>query len=288
MITTIFKFLFASMFFTSLMSAAQNGTVAGALGEGEHATYDLNVWKGKEQLITKLTKGGELFEFVRVSKEEFQIRQAGEEGEIFFKFSTEFDDRGVILEQGKMVDILRSQDTVTALFYGNSGYFLIEASNKPPELKKSQVRLIPKPVRVHNWTRTFRVWATDYYADTDIGDEISHKVTSAKLADFRKIEFIHRDRNGKATPADIFTFQGETLYKNGKEHRKVPVNNFITEEGELLSNFERALHDVNIRAKFLKYFDKAELISVFSNASTPQIQERLMELVEKVYEQPKK
>ena len=36
-------------------------------------------------------------------------------------------------------------------------------------------------------------------------------------------------------------------------------------------------------AKKLKFFDKAELISAFSNASDPQIQEKLNALVEKVY-----
>lgn len=261
----------------------------GGLGSGKHFPYELTRWQGKEQLITKLTKGGEVYEFVRVSKEEFHVRQAGADAEVFFKFNTEFQDGGVILSEGKLVDLLKTQENVTALMYGEQGYFLIEAAKKAPEPKKGQIYIISKPIRVQNWHRTFVAVSTDYYLDLDeVRYPLSTKIASARLLEPRKMEFVYRDKNGNEGNTDIFFYREDTLFKNGKELRKALVLNGISDETYWLKSMERALNDKDERAEYLKYYTKDELISAFSNASSPEIHKKLIELLDQVYTPPKK
>ncbi len=286
--TTVFALLFG---FFCFACEARSADVAGGegLGSGEHFPYDLKIWKGKEQLVTRLAKKSEVYEFVRVSKEEFQVRQSGDAGEIFFRFNTEFLDGGVILANGRLVDLLKTQETVSALMYGDQGYFLIEATKNAPELKRGQIYIIPKPIRVHHWNRTFLARSTDYYQDLmEVRYPLSEKIASASLLESRKIEFVYRDQNGKKGVADVFHFKGDTLFKNGKELRKAVVFEFIGNEKSWLSGLESALHDKDSRAKHQKYYDKDELLLAFSNASSTEIHKKLVTLVEELYGQTKK
>ncbi len=262
----------------------------GGLGTGQHFPYELTRWHGKEQLVTKLEKAGEVYEFVRVSKEEFQVRQAGAAGELFFRFNTEFTEGGVILANGKLVDMFKTQDTATALMYGEQGYFLIEASKKTPELKKGQIYILPKQIRVENWHRTFLARSRDYYQGIDsVRYPLSDKIVSVRLLDPRKIEFVYKDPSNKEGVADVFFYKGDTLIKNEKELvKRALVTDCISKDETWISELERALHDKDERAEYLKYYAKDELISAFSNASSPEIQKKLIELVEQVYASPKK
>ena len=271
-------------------ACADDHTSVGGLGSGEHFPYELTRWHGKEQLVTKLEKAGAVYEFVRVSKEEFQIRQAGDTPDVFFKFNTELNDGGVILMNGKLVDLLKTQDKVAALMYGDSGYFLIEASQEIPELKKGQIYIISKPIRAQNWHRTFMARSRDYYHGADeVRYPLSDKVASAKLLDSRKIEFIYKDLHGKAGNADVCFYKDATLFKNNKEVvKEAIVTDYISDDKSWLSGLERMLQDKDVRAIRTKYYDKHELISAFSNASSPEIHKKLIELVEQVYASPKK
>lgn len=281
--------LLVTVFCIKYAACADDNTRAGGLGSGVHFPYELKRWHGKEQLVTKLEKAGEVYEFVRVSKEEFHVRQSGSAAEVFFKFNTEFPDGGVILSQGKLVDLLKKQETVSALMYGDNGYFLIEASLKTPVPKKGQIYIIPKPIRVNNWKRNFVAVSTDYYLDLEeVRYPLSTKIASARLLEPRKIEFVYRDKNGKEGATDIFFYKEDTLFKNGKELRKALTMDGSSNETYWLESMERALHDKDERAEYLKYYAKDELISAFSNASSPEIHKKLVKLVDQVYALPKK
>lgn len=276
------KTVFALLIFVQAASADE--VISGGLGSGEHRPYKIDEWSGSEQLITRLKKPSDVYEFVRVSRDAFEIRLGSGKSEVLFRFNRLFNDGGSIWNEAKLIDIFRDKDHVSALMYGERGYYLVAASAKSPLLEKGEFYAQPKLLQVENWYLVSSVHSRDYYGDREVRYPLSSKIGSVKLLGPNVIEFTYRQADGKDLAPDVFSFKGNQLLKNGREDGEVVIWRLKTDEEELIRYLKMIESDEDLRKMLLNTFTtKEDFLSYVSNYRVKKNYDEIKERVEKAF-----
>ncbi|MCB1122891.1 MAG: hypothetical protein KJT03_15155, partial [Verrucomicrobiae bacterium] len=173
--------LFSVMCFFSMTSSHGEGEVklSGAYGGGLHRYYDLTQWDGKEQVVSRLKKGDHVILFVRVSKEDFEVKDGEDGTQIFFRFNSRLDSMSPGLQSAFLVDFIRKNDEAAILMLGSRGYFYMRSSAVAPKVIPPKHFFPNKKLIPTEWFPRFIMPARDYYPE--VPGIVSEKVIEAKL-----------------------------------------------------------------------------------------------------------
>jgi hypothetical protein len=268
------------------MLADEKSSAPTGRGKGVHHTYRMEEWDGHAQAITRLDKADASYEFIRITKNCFQIQKAGPAPEVLFSFDSSFKDGGVIENDGMLVDVIEDENEVSALMYGTRGYYMATAAKAPPVLAQGFFYYVPKPLRVKNWHLLSSVRSRDYYESIkDVRYPLSEKIAEARLLKPGTIEFTFRDRDGVVHKPDVFSLNGRMLLKNGVEVRGSMVRTYVFSEQEFLDSLEdKRLSDAVIKELFLQTFgDKKEFMSAISNFKNKDVHSKLEKRFDSVF-----
>lgn len=229
----------------------------GCYGSGEHFVDSIEIWGGEEETISRVTRKDLTYEFKRISKEEFQIRDASNK-EVIFRFHKNFSVGKNFLSNTKLVDIYRNADGISALLYSEAGYCLVSASKNPPSLEKGRFLLQPLMIKVDGWHYVFSIPIRDYYQERDIGQPAHSKIKEVKLTGLEAIEFTYQSPKGGPAETDTFiTKSGEFIEKDG---RIIRGDAKLFKNGKMIGSSIRASEG-----------DETELVHTFSELMTPKI-----------------
>lgn len=260
----------------------------GPFGTGEQFTFDFDRWEGKEVVITRLIKENEVFIFARTTKDRFEIRSRAREraaknpnGEVLFGF-----DRtcGVDLFRGKLADVFREGDRVTALLYGPQGYTVHFATKKKPVLERGKFLLVPKAMKTPEWYWIGCIYNHAYYSFDELDGGIDAKIASAKLVGLEKIEFRLKDRDGNSKAPDVFSFSDNKVIRNGVDDGRILRAGVIDEE-KILEDLSKE-SDNEIRNAILQLADHKEefLKIIFENHRNKATYEAIKTRVDQAFE----
>lgn len=189
----------------------------GCYGAGEHLVDNIETWSGSEEVISRVKNGDITYEFIRISEQEFQIKDTSSK-ELFFRFNKNFGIGESFLSNTKLVDIYREKDKISALLFCEAGYYLISASKSIPPLEKGRYLANPAVTKVDGWHFAFCVSNQDYYWNRDIGESsVQSKIKAVKLTGIETIQFTYQSPKGGPTETDTFiTKSGKFIEENGR------------------------------------------------------------------------
>ncbi len=264
------------------------------LGLGEHLQNP--EWNGKELILSKLHKGEDLITLVRVSLSDYVVRSE-KSSEVFFKMTNKIDFFSPGLPNSFLVDFRRNSEYVTALMYGDRGYYCVKASIRPMVVDPPNHWLPIKMLETKKWYLTEAIKITDPYPDS-IGAESG--IIATRLNDTGQIEFQLTQDDQKPNIVDVISFGTERkkteqgkwiqLLKNGEKWQDSPVWNrgylpFVIDEQEEKEMYQNQKSTEGVRDRCGWNFEsKDEAIKWYrDNFQDKQAAEAIIQIIDKAF-----
>ena len=174
--------------------------------------FPIQDWTGREMLISKIHKNRESIIFVRTSNTEFVVKDE-KSSEIYLKLSTEVSSFSPRFDVAILVDFRKTDDEITLLFYGSSGFYCARSTAKPVSLLPGEHWLPIKYLDVHKWHLFEVIKLSDPYPESP-GAETG--IREARINNKGNIEFVVDGPEGKEPLVDEFAFEGRK-YKDQQD-----------------------------------------------------------------------
>lgn len=254
-------------------------------GAGNQYPHEYESWDGAEKIVTKIEKGDVTYLLSRTSKDIFEIKTQAVKAELFFRLDLNVINQPLLSPYDvKLVDVYRDNNSISALLFGNTGYYLVNSSLKKLASKKGEFLFFSKIVKIEKWNIQYDVAWLDFYQDDHMLNCADSKISSIKLTGLNKIECIYKRRKDKTSAPDLFLIEGDKLIKNGVAvwpvYRSMPID-----EVRYLKDLDSA-SDENVRTIVVKYAENKDnfLKIILENSRDPKNYEAIKARVDKAFE----
>lgn len=232
---------------------------------------------------------------VRVSADKYVVRE--QQGhDIYFKFTEKIQNLSPGFPEILIVDFRKDVDSVTVLFYGQNGYYLAKAVNKPLPVRPPEHWLPIRDLDNEKWHLADTMLISDPYPDS-IGAEAG--IVEARLNHKGNVEFQLSEDNATSLIVDEFSISNERakddqdhwslLLKNGKKWTDSSVWNrryrpFVIIEAEEVEILQRSSPNVIRILCERRFAGNNEAIQWYrTNFKDKNAAEEIIRIIEKAY-----